>query len=336
MTDTLLRQWLMLRRIPRYPRKVTVRALREQLVEQGYETSERTIQRDLLRLSGALFGLLLDDRSRPYGWSWDRAAAPLDVPGMEPQTALAFKLAEHFSGQLMAPATLNALAPYFRRAEAVLGEMDSPVSAWPEKIQTITRGQTLIAPRIDPVILETVYDALFNDRQFRARYHRRYDDSLQDYVIHPLGIVFRDGVVYLICLRDGREGIAQMALHRMQSAAPLDAPARRPVDFDLQRYVEDGGLDFKLARQPLDVELMLDSATAVHLAETPLSDDQRMTGTAGRRTRLRASVADTAQFRWWLLGLGDQVEVISPPALRDDIAGRLDRALAQYRDRGAS
>ncbi|MEX0430344.1 helix-turn-helix transcriptional regulator [Spiribacter insolitus] len=331
MTDTLLRQWVMLRQIPRYPRKVTVRALRTQLLEQGYAVTERTIQRDLLRLSGALFGLLLDDRSRPHGWSWDRDAAQLDIPGMEPQTALAFKLAEHFSGQLMAPATLNALAPYFQRAGAVLAEMDSPVSAWPEKIQTVTRGQTLIAPAIDPIILETVYDALFNDRQFRARYHRRYDDSVHDYVIHPLGIVFRDGVVYLICRRYGREGIAQMALHRMQSAEPLDAPAERPADFDLQRYIEDGGLDFRMGRQPLRLELMLDPATAVHLAETPLSDDQQMTESVDGRMQLRASVADTAQVRWWLLGLGDQVEVIAPETLRDEIAERLNRAAGQYR-----
>ena len=331
MTDTLLRQWVMLRQIPRHPRKITVRALRAQLLEQGYGVTERTIQRDLLRLSGALFGLLLDDRSRPHGWSWDRRAAQLDIPGMEPQTALAFKLAEHFSGQLMAPATLNALAPYFQRAGAVLADMDSPVSAWPEKIQTVTRGQTLIAPAIDPLILETVYDALFNDRQFRARYHRRYDDSIQDYVIHPLGIVFRDGVVYLICMRDGREGVVQMALHRMRSAKLLDAPAERPVDFDLQRYVEDGGLDFRLGRQPLDVELMLDPATAVHLGETPLSHDQRLTESVDGRIQLQATVADTAQFRWWLMGLGDQVEVIAPAALRADIAERLGRAVGQYR-----
>ncbi len=336
MTDTLLRQWVMLRQIPRHPRKITVRALRAQLLEQGYGVTERTIQRDLLRLSGALFGLLLDDRSRPHGWSWDRRAAQLDIPGMEPQTALAFKLAEHFSGQLMAPATLNALAPYFQRAGAVLADMESPVSAWPEKIHTVTRGQTLLAPAIDPIILETVYDALFNDRQFRARYHRRYDDSVQDYVIHPLGIVFRDGVVYLICMRDGREGVVQMALHRMRSAKLLAAPAERPVDFDLQRYVEDGGLDFRMGWQPLHLELLLDPATAVHLGETPLSDDQRMIEAADGRMRLQATVADTAQVRWWLLGLGDQVEVIAPAALRDDIADRLGRALGQYRGPRAS
>ncbi len=330
MTDTLLRQWLMLRHIPRYPRKISVQALCEHLAAQGYATTERTVQRDLARLSGELFGLLLDDRSRPHGWSWDRDAAQLDIPGMEPQTALAFKLAEHFSGQLMAPATLSALAPYFRRAEAVLADTPSPVSAWPDKIQAITRGQTLIPPVIDPGILQAVYDALFNDRQIEARYHRRYDDSVHDYLIHPLGIVFRDGVVYLVCTRNGREDIVQMALHRMRSAVPLEAPVKRPTDFDLQRYVETGGLDFKLGGEPLRLALRIDAATAVHLEETPLSADQTLTEGVDGRMQLVATVADTAQVRWWLLGLGDQVEVIAPATLRDEIAQRLGRAAAQY------
>ncbi|WP_222518797.1 hypothetical protein [Spiribacter salinus] len=70
MTDTLLRHWVMLRRIPRHPRKITVRELLAYLKDQGYPTTERTVQRDLTRLSGQLFGLMQDDRSRPHGWCW--------------------------------------------------------------------------------------------------------------------------------------------------------------------------------------------------------------------------------------------------------------------------
>ena len=50
MSDTLLRQWTMLRHIPRHPRRISVHDLRAHLAEQGYTTTERTIQRDLLEL----------------------------------------------------------------------------------------------------------------------------------------------------------------------------------------------------------------------------------------------------------------------------------------------
>jgi predicted DNA-binding transcriptional regulator YafY len=46
--------------------------------------------------------------------------------------------------------------------------------------------------------------------------------------------------------------------------------------------------------------------------------------------RLRATVPDTAQIRWWLLGLGDNVEVIAPASLREAIRDRLSAALDAY------
>ena len=330
MSDTLLRQWTMLRHIPRHPRRTTVSALHERLREQGYPTTERTIQRDLQELSGQLFGLAVDDRSRPHGWYWDRDAAQFDIPGMEPQTALAFKLAEHFAGPLMAPATLQALSPYFRRAEQVLADTSSPVRAWPDKVQAITRGQALIPPTVDPEVFTTVYDALFNDRQFQARYHRRHDGAVKDYVVNPLGVVFRDGVVYLVCTLYDYDDVLQLALHRLLAAEPLETRARRPEGFDLGHYVDDGGLNFKLSDGPLTLELLLDPETAFHLRETPLSQDQVMEDTADGHVRLTATVADTAQVRWWLLGLGDQVEVISPQSLRETIATTLRQAAARY------
>ena len=45
--ETLYRQWVMLSRIPRYPRKVTVPELKSMLVGEGYTVDTRTVQRDL-------------------------------------------------------------------------------------------------------------------------------------------------------------------------------------------------------------------------------------------------------------------------------------------------
>lgn len=330
MTDTLVRQLIMLRRIPRHPRKITVRELGEHLDNQGYAVTQRTIQRDLLTLSGRVFGLILDDRSRPHGWCWDQAAGVIDIPGMEPQAALAFKLAEHWGEQLMAPSTVSALEPYFRQAEQVLSDSASPISAWPDKICTITRGQRLIPPAIDPQVLRSVYDGLFNDRQLKARYQRRYDGEVNDYVIAPLGVVFRDGVVYLVCQRNDEAEVVHLAMHRFLAAERLDTPVERPTGFELADYVGGGRLDFKLSDQALTLELLVTAKTAVHLEESPLSKDQVLQPAADQRMRLMATVADTLQIRWWLLGLGDQVEVISPPALRAEIIERLEQALGQY------
>src|SRR3546814_14249923 len=70
---TLARQWAMLRGIPRSPLRVTTGELEAKLADEGFAVSRRTLKRDLHGLSG-LFPLELDDRVRPYGWSWAKGA----------------------------------------------------------------------------------------------------------------------------------------------------------------------------------------------------------------------------------------------------------------------
>lgn len=65
---------------------------------------------------------------------------------------------------------------------------------------------------------------------------------------------------------------------------------------------------------------------AVHLAECLLSADHPLTNTRESRTRVSATVQNTAELRWWLLGYGGKFNVISHASLRDEfhaIAGRL-------------
>lgn len=113
MADTMLRHWTMLQLIPRAPRKISVQDLASRLNAQGYEVTERTIQRDLQKLSGSPFPLRADERNRPFGWCWSENSTVMDIPGMDPQAALDFTLAERFLHPLMAPTTPEALRPHF-------------------------------------------------------------------------------------------------------------------------------------------------------------------------------------------------------------------------------
>jgi hypothetical protein len=50
MTDAILRQWTLLRMIPREPGTVAVKELHQRLRSSDYAVSLRTVQRDLLGL----------------------------------------------------------------------------------------------------------------------------------------------------------------------------------------------------------------------------------------------------------------------------------------------
>lgn len=74
----IVRQWHLLRTIPRYPRKITVAEVAYQMSKDGYPVSKRTIQRTLNALSSE-FPLCVEE-SRPHGWSWHKDALPFDIP----------------------------------------------------------------------------------------------------------------------------------------------------------------------------------------------------------------------------------------------------------------
>ena len=63
----------------------------------GYEVDLRTVQRDLVKLSGSETFQIISDGSKPAGWSWKPNAATLDIPSIDPQTALVFHLVEEHS-----------------------------------------------------------------------------------------------------------------------------------------------------------------------------------------------------------------------------------------------
>lgn len=175
-----------------------------------------------------------------------------------------------------------------------------------------------------------VYEALFTDRQFRCHYRRRTDQQVKEYVVNPLGLVFRDGMIYLVCTLFEYTDVLQLALHRMSQAEPLETPALRPGNFDLDAYLKEGGLDFRLGGT-LSLRLDLKAETAQHLAETPLSEDQQIEGPDSEGwVQIKATAPDTAQLRWWILGLGEQIRVRKPVSLRDEISHTLKRAARLY------
>ncbi len=57
-----------------------------------------------------------------------------------------------------------------------------------------------------------------------------------------------------------------------------------------------------------------------HLVETPLSEDQVIESVDADHVCVTATVRDTAQLEWWLLGFGSSVLVLEPVALAVRIA----------------
>jgi len=321
MSDTLMRQWQMLRQVPRYPLKVSTAELKQKLADEGFETTQRTIQRDLVRLS-TIYPLASDEEGKPFGWSWMADADVMDIPSMDSHTALAFWMAGEHLEPMLPKTTLRQLRPHFRTAAQVLDNIatDKGAPAWRDKVRVLHRGPKLQAPAIDVDVQNQVYDALLRNRRLVVTYVPRGQENGKEYEINPLGLVFKNGIIYLVCSMWDYPDIRLLTLHRIQNSELLDKPATAPSNFNLDAYISSGELEFAVGGD-IQLKALFSSDAVFHLGERPLSDDQKIAEQQDGRVLVTATVQDTSELRWWLLGFGDGVEVLKPVKLRRYFAG---------------
>jgi predicted DNA-binding transcriptional regulator YafY len=124
--------------------------------------------------------------------------------------------------------------------------------------------------------------------------------------------------------------VRNYALHRMTSATVGEQKARKAKDgFDLDAYVADGEINWKLANEPIHLELAFYEGAERAVVEAPLSKDQQLKKD-GDVAIVTATVPDTRVLRSWLLGFGAVVEVRKPRALREAMATSLRSAAERY------
>jgi len=332
--DTLYRQWLMLSKIPRYPNRTTAIELKNNLSAAGYDIDVRTVQRDLDKLSTS-FPLNYDTEGRKNFWFWIETASVQDLPGMEPVTALAFQMAESYLSPILPTATLDLLQPYFQRAKEVLqAATQSHLKKWPDKVAVIDRGPALIKPKINTSIQTIIYQALLEEKQIQVSYRPRHSKKLSEYIVHPLGIVNKHKVIYLVCTFWNYQDIKQLALHRFESVSLLDKTSNPVKHFNLVNYVQsDHQFAYPLSPEPIQLKAIFSTGTAEHLYETPLTTDQVLSVQDNNRVLLEGTITDTLELRWWLSGFGSAVEVLEPRELREYYQHETESMVTIYKNK---
>lgn len=323
--NTLLRQWEMLRLIPRYPSQITASQLTEKLKDRGYDINKRSVERDLWSFV-ELFGLQVDDRDRTYGWSWPRDAAIWNLPAMNDEQALSLYMLERHIKDMLPPTVLDSLSPLLKAARERLKSSHNAkaLKDWPDKVRARAPAQPLKPCPINPKVHEAVSLALLNNQWLQVSYQGRGRTEAKEHIISPLAYVMRGPMLYLVCRYEGYDDTRILTVCRIKKAARLDRTFSRPEDFSIDTYLAEGHMDFGDGDQ-IKIELLFDPDSGRHLYETPLSDDQVISESKDGRLRVIATVADTLQLKWWILGLGHYVEVVKPASLRkaiqEEIAG---------------
>jgi predicted DNA-binding transcriptional regulator YafY len=181
-------------------------------------------------------------------------------------------------------------------------------------------------------MLDAVTRGLLDGRRLEVAYRSREKGELLCCELNPLGLVLKGGSAYLVCTFWEYTDVRQVVLHRVHRAEVLEVPATVPAGFDLDRYIQEGEFAYPVGA-PIRLKAVFSHGAALHLHDTPLSADQVLTELDHERVLLRATVENTAELRWWLLGFGELVEVLAPADLRAEFRERAAALAAKYQQR---
>jgi predicted DNA-binding transcriptional regulator YafY len=326
--NTLLRQWELLKTLPSRPPGKTARELTRALVEFGFPVTKRTVERDLENLA-AVFPIECNDKGRPFGWYWAPGAAA-DLPGITLADAVSLRMIEETLKPLMPATVLSVVEPRLRQATSKLERQRKKpgIYRWADKVRNIPPTLPLLPPVIDSQVLETVQSALLYEVQLELDYLSMDAETPHTLTLHPLALVQRGSVTYLLATASGYRDIRTYALHRINRAQRLPGRVKTPPGFDLDHHLKSGALQFGNGKF-IKLKAMVDEWLVRILKETPLSADQVLK-TDGEEHLLTATVADSWQLRWWILSQGAAMRVTQPRPLRQEIERTLSTALRRY------
>jgi proteasome accessory factor B len=170
-------------------------------------------------------------------------------------------------------------------------------------------------------IVELTYDVSTYDPTRGTRTTR-----VHPYLIEPSA---ETHALYLIGRDETRAALRTFKLERILrltvTAESFEAPADGVIEEALERawgIIADQG--------EVEVVLSFGPAVASRVAETTWHPTQAVAREADGSLTWRATVSGTIEIRAWILSWGPDVEVLAPPALREEVAGLVAAAAARY------
>lgn len=299
--------------------RLTARRLAERL-----EVSERTILRDMDALSGSGVPVVAE-RGAGGGWSL--------FDGFETKLT-GLKASEIQSLFLARPQRLMADLGLRQSAEAALTKLQASLPAAGRREAEFASRRILIDAKgwRDPAesvgCLPVLLDALWRERRVHFVYAGPLSEA-RERLVDPRGLVAKGATWYLVAAE--KDEARTWRVSRMRDARVTDEPAFLPADFDLAGYWDKSVTEFRAKLPHYDAGFLVRPEVMrwVRYRGWRLLEEKP----DGTRLAVRLRFDAEEEAVQFALGFGADLEVVSPPALRERVLAAARKIPAVYRER---
>jgi len=288
--------------------------------------SRRTIFRDLGAFRDAGVLLAYDEVQQGYHLP---GTYILPATHFTPEEALVLLVLCHDLGS-------QGTVPFFELARSAAMKVES---ALPSRLREQVR-ETGKAVRIQMVPTNRLYgrestyarllSAIAERRSVRIRNRSLAEGQEISTRLHPYRLLFSRRSWYVIGRSSLHRSTRTFNLGRILALDVLEDRYEVPRGFSIERYL---GNAWHLIREPgpdREVVIRFSKKVAHNVAEVAWHRTQQVEFQPDGSLEFRVTVSGLGEISWWILGYGDQAEVLQPPELRHMIAGHAARMLQRY------
>ncbi|HWT04012.1 MAG TPA: WYL domain-containing protein [Pyrinomonadaceae bacterium] len=325
-------------RMARLPLLIAERPHSQRELAEVFGVNTKTIRRDIETLS--LYYPIVDIREGRevlYRFSGDYKYEP---PPFSPGELATLLLAQ----ESIAATGLTALgSPFARYGRSLLAKVRTSLPpSLRDKLDALAAvfGSASVAAKdFSPhaATIDRLTQAAVEGRRVRMRYYTLATDTVTERTVEPYSLYFDpDGATLKLIAYDfHRAKILPFAVDHIRSLRETDEKFSRPTDFDLHSYLSANCFN-GIHGEPVTVVLRARGVTARVYSERRFHESQRTLARTPRTAReqetvtIELRVASGRGLSRFILSWGPDVEVLSPPALRQEIAQAHRDALTRY------
>jgi predicted DNA-binding transcriptional regulator YafY len=253
----------------------------------------------------------------------------LPATSFKPEEALALIVLCHELGN-------GAGLPFLDAARSAAIKLESTLPGkLREQLQSLADAVEIQPPPRNPLQGQRpVYDQLLAAIAARHSVRIQYESltewrSIQTR-LNPYRLLFSRRSWYVIGRSSLHRSTRTFNLSRIRSILPLDDSYQIPRGFSIDRYLRNAWHLIPERGPNQQVLVRFNKMVAQNVAEVAWHKTQQVRFNDDGTLDYRVTVSGLNEISWWILGYGDQAEVLHPPELRQLIAQRVQRMAEKY------
>lgn len=303
------------------------RALPREDILAALEISPATFKRDIAKLRDRLGTPIVFDRDLG-GYRLDTPQDSTELPGFwfTQDEILALMTIQSMIEQLDPGLLGPKLRPLRKRLDNMLTHQGLDAQQLTQRVRAISAGKR----RLPLAAFETVAKATFERRQMRVSHHNRVSGHTLQRTLSPQQLVHYRDNWYLEAWCHLRESVRSFSIDAIVAAEILENPAK-DIDLAAMRQYLDGGYGIFAGPPKAWAEMHFGPARAGWVQHEVWHAQQQGRLHPDGSYTLRVPYADERELMGDILRFGGDVQVLGPPALRQQIREQAQKLAGLYR-----